>query len=107
VPQHMWLWSAQDELACHKRRYTRQEMVGKLISCGFTIRNVTSFVFMLLPFMYLSRAKKTKESDLEEFKISKPLNKFLTWAMKLDEIFIKLGISLPVGGSLFCVVQKK
>jgi len=37
VPQHKWLWSAQDEMARHKRRYSRDELVKKIefvrISC--------------------------------------------------------------------------
>lgn len=108
VPQHMWLWSYQDELACHKRRYTRKEMSQKLISCGFTIKEITSFVFTLLPLMYISRSKAKKGgTGLDEFKISTMLNTLLTYAMKLDEALIKLGLSLPVGGSLFCVAQKK
>jgi len=107
VPQHMWLWSAQDELACHKRRYTRLEMAEKLVSCKFTLRKTTSFVSTLLPFMYLSRLKKAKHSDLGEFKIPEFLNKLLTYGMYIDEILIKFGCSLPVGGSLFCVAQKQ
>jgi 2-polyprenyl-3-methyl-5-hydroxy-6-metoxy-1,4-benzoquinol methylase len=106
VPQHMWLWSHQDEMACHKRRYTRREMAKKLTSCGFTIKKTTSFVFTLLPLMYISRSKKKKDSTLDEFKISKLLNKLLAYTMKLDEALVKLGFSLPVGGSLFCVAKK-
>lgn len=107
VPQHMWLWSSQDEMACHKRRYTRKEMTQKLTSCGFELKIATSFVFTLLPLMYLSRSKKQKEPSLDEFKIPKMLNKLFAYAMKVDETLIRLGFSLPVGGSLFCMAQKK
>ena len=30
VPQHAWLWSSQDELARHQRRYSRAELRAKL-----------------------------------------------------------------------------
>src|SRR3989339_1850454 len=35
VPQHAWLWSSQDEVACHKRRYTCEELTIKLKKSGF------------------------------------------------------------------------
>jgi len=107
VPQHMWLWSAEDEAACHKRRYTRREMSEKIISCGFNLKKTTSFVFTLLPLMYISRKKKNSESTLNEFKISKLTNQLLSLGMKCDEALIYAGLSLPVGGSLFCIAQKK
>ena len=37
VPQHQWLWSVNDEIACHKRRYSRKELVGKMEDVGFRI----------------------------------------------------------------------
>lgn len=107
VPQHMWLWSFEDEAACHKRRYTYAEMAQKLEDCGFILKRSTSFVFFLLPLMYINRKQKKKDVALNEFKISKTLNMLLSYAMKLDEMLIKLGLSLPVGGSLFCIAQKQ
>jgi 2-polyprenyl-3-methyl-5-hydroxy-6-metoxy-1,4-benzoquinol methylase len=106
VPQHMWLWSKQDEFACHKRRYTRKELKQKLIECGFAPKFMTSFVSTLLPLMFLNRLKNSNPTKMDEFKISKGSNQILTLGMKCDEILIKAGISLPVGGSLFVVAQK-
>ena len=106
VPQHMWLWSSEDDAACHKRRYTRAEMTEKLTTAGFKVIKSTSFVFTLLPLMYISRKTKSSETSLNEFNISKLTNNFLRFMMKIDEALIYSGISLPVGGSLFCVAQK-
>ena len=58
VPQHMWLWSATDEQAMHKRRYTRRELTAKLEAAGLEILKFTSFVTVLLPVMYASRLTK-------------------------------------------------
>ena len=55
VPQHMFLWSRLDEIVCHKRRYSRAEMLAKLRDTGFTPVRVTSHVFTLFPLMELSR----------------------------------------------------
>ncbi len=55
VPQHMFLWSKLDEIIKQKRRYSRWELVAKLQENGFTISYCTSFLFVLFPFMLISR----------------------------------------------------
>jgi SAM-dependent methyltransferase len=112
VPQHRWLWSATDEQAMHKRRYTRQELSAKLVTAGLEILRCTSFVTVLLPVMYASRLTKRRsnaasESDLYELEISRAANTVCSAAMRIDEALIGLGISLPFGGSLLAVARKK
>ena len=114
VPQYMFLWSNLDEMVKHKRRYSRQELVEKLRLNGFQIDYITSFVFILFPLMLLSRLfdKRTNPSELreEDFKkrveFSSPLNKILGFCMRIDEYLIRLGISLPFGGTLVVIAIK-
>lgn len=108
VPQHRWLWSATDEYACHVRRYSRSELVLKVSLAGLNVKYVTSFVTLLLPLMWLSRLmKKNKSIDpLGEFKISKLLNYCLEFVMKIEYLIIKIGVKLPVGGSILLVAEK-
>lgn len=114
VPQHKWLWSVIDEYSCHKRRYTRKELKSKLKQAGFEIDFVTSFTFFLLPVMYLARLRRhsvkvedlTKEQINSEVSLSGWMNSLFTIIMRLDEALIKVGISLPCGGSLFVVARK-
>ncbi len=114
VPQYMWMWSKTDDFACHKRRYSRKELLTKLESKGFKIEYITSFVFILFPFMFFSRifSKKKKnilDSDINnapELSLNPLLNSIFKLAMKPDELLIKLGLSLPFGGSLIVVAKK-
>jgi SAM-dependent methyltransferase len=112
VPQHNWLWSATDEQAMHKRRYTRRDLSAKLVAAGFEILLCTSFVTTLLPVMYLSRLAKRRravtsaETDLYELEISPAANAVCSAAMRIDEALIGLGLSLPAGGSLLAVARK-
>ncbi len=112
VPQHKWLWSATDEQAMHKRRYTRQDLSAKLVAAGFEILRCTSFVTALLPVMYLSRLAKRRravtsaETDLYELEISPAANAVCSAAMRIDEALIGVGLSLPAGGSLLAVARK-
>lgn len=118
VPQYEWMWSIADDIAFHKRRYHRKELIEKLQKAGFEIKYVGSFVCTLFPFMYLSRllnrtdknsppsAAELKEAKLEELKLNPLLNTLFLAVMKVDEILIKLGFSLPFGGSLMAVAKK-
>ena len=111
VPQHPFLWSRTDEYAHHKRRYTRKELVRKVAAAGFEVERVTSFVSLLLPLMMLSRFMQRKHAQTENsidegFRISKPVNKLLGWVLGLERWAIRLGVSLPAGGSLLLVARK-
>lgn len=117
VPQHQWMWSINDDIAYHKRRYSRTEMKRKLIDSGFDIKYISSFVFTLFPFMYISRFFKQSKpkkitdeiilNEMNELQLHPVLNFVFGFFMQIDLLLIKLGISLPIGGSLIAVAQKK
>lgn len=102
VPQHPSLWSAQDERACHKRRYRRGELETKLRQAGFEVLFSTSFVSVLLPLLYLSRRKKRTEGESaieEEMSVGKATNAILYRTLQAEGALIRAGLRLPVGGS--------
>ncbi len=108
VPQHRWLWSTVDEYACHVRRYTRNELVGKLNRAGLNICYVTSFVSLLVPLMWLSRrhTSKVAHDPMSEFRIPRWMNSGLEAMMYIELTLLKLGVRFPVGGSLLVVAKK-
>jgi SAM-dependent methyltransferase len=103
VPQHMWLWSAVDDASKHFRRYTKPELHGKLARQGFRVLFSTSFVFLLLPAMLLSRQKQKADCEL---RLPVWMNAACAACMRLEEFFIRCGIILPVGGSRLVVAQR-
>jgi SAM-dependent methyltransferase len=114
VPQHKWMWSYLDDMAYHKRRYSRKELKAKLERAGFRVDRITSFVFLLFPLMWLSRlAKKKKKAvynvddQMKEIELGGFTNSAFGLFMKMDEVLIRSGVSLPFGGSLVAVAQKK
>jgi len=115
VPQHMFLWSQLDEIVKHKRRYSRRELVAKLRASGFDIDYVTSFLFILFPLMLISRLfdrggdqLSSDEQGLEKrVKFSSILNATFDFFMRIDEGLIKLGVSLPFGGTLIVIAKKR
>ncbi len=110
VPQHQWLWSATDDYAHHKRRYTRRELLDKVRAAGFRVEYVTSFVSLLLPAMLASRlAQKSAQADDQMdagFKIGKLANTVLSGVMSLERALLGLGFTLPLGGSLLLIAKK-
>jgi SAM-dependent methyltransferase len=116
VPQHMFLWSQLDEIVKHKRRYSRSDLAAKFAAAGFDVEYATSFVFTLFPPMLLSRLLDRKrqaatpaaaDADLEKrVKFSGAVNGVFDAFMRVDEALIRMGASLPVGGTLVMVARK-
>lgn len=108
VPQHQWLWSKNDEIACHKRRYSKKELMAKVKKSGFRVLRLTSFVSFLLPLMAVSRLRwqigvgKQKDSS-SELRHSFLINALLKSVCCVESSFIRNGVSFPMGGSLLCV----
>ena len=105
VPQHQWLWSSYDNMACHKRRYTKKNLCAKLKDAGFKATRVTSFMSFLLPFMMASRLKKTHD-PIAFLTISPTVNTIFYNINQLEQRLLNQGLNLPFGGSLLCIAQK-
>lgn len=118
VPAFQWLWSVDDIIAGHKRRYSRQELEGKLIASGFQVRRMTYFNFFLFPIAAFIKVWKrlhvdfNKISDEELFShfgfhigYNKLANTLLTKIFSSEEYLIRHW-SLPFGVSLLVCAQK-
>jgi SAM-dependent methyltransferase len=113
VPQHSWLWSPQDDLAGHKRRYSRAMLELHAREAGLEPVEMTSFCFTLLPFFALSRFQKrsldgveAEKAIMSEVNIPRWQNAILRAALRLDEKLVRIGVSLPLGGSLVMVARR-
>lgn len=110
VPQHQWLWSQSDEIACHCRRYEPGQMEGKLSEAGFEIVRTTSFMFLLLPLMALSRLwQRFARPDFNawsELRLPRAISAIFAVILKFELSAIKSGINFPAGGSRFIVARK-
>ena len=112
VPQHPLLWSSQDEMACHVRRYTATELKRKVSDAGFDMVDCGSFVALLLPMMWLSRRFDKPDKDghhdpMAELRIGRVANLMLSTIMSVELVFTRLGVRFPAGGSLFLVARKR
>jgi len=113
VPQHRWLWSPEDEAACHVRRYARDELEKKIEKAGLRILCTTSFNAILLPLMLASRLRlrlKARngchQEALTEIQVGGWINGLLSVALALEVFLTSAGVRWPIGGSRFVVAGK-
>jgi SAM-dependent methyltransferase len=110
VPQHPWLWSPADEYARHERRYTRSEVVEKVLGAGFRIARVTSFMSLLLPLMIGSRLaqrfSRRPYDPMTEYASSQSVDRVFERIAAAELGLLRRGWSLPAGGSLLVVAGR-
>jgi SAM-dependent methyltransferase len=120
VPAFMWLWSHNDVLNDHKRRYTARELRDKLHSVGFQVERMTYNNFFLLPMaalLILLRRGTKQEPDLgsphfdeESYQVEmEPAPPFLNAilsAVTWTESQILRWANLPAGTSIICIARK-
>ena len=115
VPQHPWMWSPLDDIVCHRRRYTRSDLLAKLSRAGFAVLFASSFVTAAFPAMVASRligrrrrlAADRQTAFAAQVTLPPFVNGACDWLMRIDEAAIRQGISLPFGGSLLAVARKQ
>ena len=120
VPALMWLWSHNDDINAHVRRYTAEELKQKLSQAGFEARRVTYnnfFVFPLAAALILLRRSAKSEPELAshhldeaEYQVemepaSPPVNAILTQVGKVEAGLLGY-VNLPIGTSLIGVGRK-
>ena len=108
VPACMFLWSEHDVLNEHKRRYTLEELKGKLIEAGFTIEKISYFNTFLFPLISLVRMINNllKRKGASEIDLPHPAINFIVEKIfSLEKYFLRI-MNFPIGVSVLAVVRK-
>lgn len=106
VPAYRWLWSGEDVISEHKRRYTRQALLRCCRAAGFTPRFVSYFNLAILPAATVSiwserwrRPGSAPRSNLRE--TSPRLNEWLYRLASHEARWVgDERVRLPAGASL-------
>jgi SAM-dependent methyltransferase len=115
VPAYQFLWSHQDDICNHKRRYIRRDLEQLINKAGFSILYSTYFNTILFPIVVIVRMFKNvirsavgniiKIYDEGDFKIrSKTLNRLLIKIFSFERHMIPW-IVFPFGVSIMLVAQ--
>lgn len=119
VPALQWLWSYNDDLNRHVRRYTAGELRHKLTTAGFSPERVTYnnfFVFPLAAAMILA-SKGKKRDDLQshyfdegayqvDMQPTHPVVNALLHAVGRVEAGLIRRLDLPIGTGLIALARK-
>ena len=107
------LRSSHDVAVHTRKRYTRQEILELLQSCGFTIKSATyrlGFLFLPIAAARALRralhAAKLPENVPSDVSMPNPLlNRLLLWLARQENRFLLSG-QIPIGTSIFIVAEK-
>jgi SAM-dependent methyltransferase len=64
VPAHRFLWSARDDAAGHRRRYSRRALRRLLQGAGLVVERTFGFQWLLLPLATVARVKARVLGDV-------------------------------------------
>jgi SAM-dependent methyltransferase len=121
VPAFQWLWSHNDVINDHKRRYSRSDLRAKLAQAGFSVTRMTynnCFIFPVAAPLILARRRAQREPELaspssdqaayqvEMEPASPPVNAILTAVGRLEAAALRVA-DLPFGTSIICLASKE
>jgi SAM-dependent methyltransferase len=109
VPAFESFWGLQDEIAHHKRRYRRNELVTLIERSGLTCLDSFYFNYLLfLPIWGARQVIRLLRVNLEsEAQVNTPLlNRLLTWIFTLDVTTARV-LHPPFGVSIMAVTKPK
>lgn len=119
VPAFMFLWSHNDVINMHQRRYTVAELKAKLAQHGFKVLRISYnnfFIFPLAAALILLRRNHAEPElasphfDEDAYQVemepASPLvNRLLTFVGKVETALLRR-ISLPFGSSIIAIAEK-
>lgn len=107
VPAFPWMWTKQDQLLHHKRRYVQSNLRQVVNSAGYNIKLTSYFNFFLFPVIAGIRLllsllnKEVNETGMPP----QPINQMLTLLFSWERYFINR-LSFPFGVSLLLLAQR-
>ena len=119
APAFMFLWSQNDVINMHQRRYTAQELQARLAQHGFKVLRISYnnfFVFPLAAALILLRRGRAEPElasphfDEDAYQVemeptSPVLNALLTLVGKLEVALLRR-MNLPAGTSVIAIAEK-
>ena len=110
VPAFQFLWSFQDEISHHQRRYNARELREKVLQAGFELRKLTYVNSLLFPVVWFGRL--ILRAFPQKFKIASEsemhpawMNDFL-YRIFLTELPLLHHMNLPLGVSILGICKK-
>ncbi len=109
VPAFRFLWSCHDVVLEHFRRYEMADLLRFARAQPWRVREHSYFFFFIFPLVVAYRWLKRfdhrpRTSDLDL--VPEPFNAVLKLLSLIEVGFIRLGLRMPFGTSIFIVLEK-
>lgn len=108
VPAYEFLWSGEDFVSGHKRRYTRKSL-RRVIEPRFRIGKLSYFNCLLFPaqvavilWKRLFVSRSLYETNVEP--MNALINQWLSWILSFESNWL-VHFDLPFGGSILCIAS--
>ncbi len=110
VPAYQFLWSFQDEISYHQRRYEAGDLKQKVLQAGFEIEKLSYVNSFLFPVIWLGRLilrKFPKFFSISSESQMNPswMNKYLYYIFRAEMPLLH-SMNFPFGVSILCVCRK-
>jgi SAM-dependent methyltransferase len=109
VPAGPGLWSAFDEAAMHRRRYTEPGLRAMLQTAGFEVVFASPFMSTSYPLLWaqrrIGRTSEGRQAVREGIRIVPGLNGLLDWSLRWEPGWLAARRHLPFGSSLLAVAR--
>lgn len=109
VPAYDFLWSGEDYVSHHVRRYSRRSLVRVLRGTDYTVECVTHFNTILFPIQVsvilwnrLFKPRTMYQTNVRP--VSERINRVLSSIMSIESSLMRM-VSLPIGGSILCIAK--
>lgn len=113
VPAYQWMWGRHDEIAHHKRRYTRPRLLAALADGGLeTVRTTYFNTLLFAPIAAIrlfGRLRPTAPQDARsDFELTKPgrVNSLLARLFASEAALLRR-TNLPFGVSLLAIARRR
>jgi len=110
TPALPFLWSAQDRVSHHYRRYTRSALRSKLRSTGFAVDKLSYVNTLLFPVVFAGRLALRLSGRADRLTSENELhpswsNGLLTSVFSTERVMLRWA-NLPIGVSLFAIASR-
>ena len=110
APAYQWLWSGEDYVSHHVRRYSQKRLQEIVQKAGFVIEKISFFNTFLFPAQALGilikrvfSSKSKTQTNLQE--MPEFINSILQKIMSAESPLLKQ-MDLPFGGSILCICRR-
>lgn len=108
TPAFDFLWSVDDEMAHHKRRYTRKRLEKLAEDTGFKVNYISyRYFYIFLPSLIIFKLQKMKKRQTNSLEMTPgKMNNLLTRVMRRENRQIAKGRKYPFGVGIIAILKK-